>query len=222
MAVPHTKDLFDLSHTLLREAFEETDYPWQILPRLGELILALGEKLPKDEYDTPEPGVWIHRTAVVFPNAYVGAPCIIGAGTEVRPGAFVRGSALIGEGAVVGNSTEIKNAVLFDGVQVPHYNYVGDSVLGCKAHMGAGVIASNFKGDHGNVSVKDGEEVVETGLRKLGAILGDGADVGCNSVLCPGSVVGRGSRVYPLTRVRGCVPAGVIVKGDMDAICPIR
>ena len=222
MPIPKTKELFDLSHTLLREEMEKTTYPWEILPRLAELIPALGAALSADEYDSPEPGVWIHRTAVIFPNAYVGAPCIIGARTEVRPGAFIRGSAVIGEGAVVGNSTEIKNAVLFDGVQVPHYNYVGDSVLGCKAHMGAGVIASNFKGDHGNVSVRCGDEAVETGLRKLGAILGDGADVGCNSVLCPGSVVGRGSRVYPLTRVRGCVPAGVIVKGDMDEICPIR
>jgi len=218
MPVPHTEELFDLTRTMLGEELKKTEYPWEILPRLSELILALGHTLPAGEYETPAEGVWIHKTAKVAASAMIGAPCIICAGAEVRHCAFIRGSALVGAGAVVGNSTELKNAMLFDGVQVPHYNYVGDSVLGYKAHMGAGVIASNFKGDHSNVTVKAEDEQIPTGLRKLGAILGDGADVGCNSVLCPGTVVGRGTRVYPLTRVRGVIPAHSIVKDPQTIV----
>lgn len=212
MPIPHTNELFDLSRTLLGAALEKTEYPWEILPKLSGLILSLGQTLPADEYTSPAEGVWIHKTAKVAATAMIGAPCIICAGAEVRHCAFIRGSALVGAGAVVGNSTELKNALLFDGVQVPHYNYVGDSVLGYKAHMGAGVIASNFKGDHSNITVKAEDEQIPTGLRKMGAILGDGADVGCNSVLCPGTIVGCGTRIYPLTRVRGVIPAHCIVK----------
>lgn len=218
MPIPHTNELFDLSRTLLGNALEKTEYPWEILPKLGELILSLGQTLPADEYTSPAEWVWIHKTAKVAATAMIGAPCIICAGAEVRHCAFIRGSALVGAGAVVGNSTELKNALLFDGVQVPHYNYVGDSVLGYKAHMGAGVIASNFKGDHSNVTVKAEDEQIPTGLRKMGAILGDGADVGCNSVLCPGTIVGRGTRIYPLTRVRGVVPAHCIVKDPQNIV----
>lgn len=219
MTIPHTADLFDFSRSLLGDALRQTNYPWEILPQLKGLISALGKQLPADEYDCPAEGVWIHKTAKVAPTASIGAPCIICAEAEVRHCAFIRGSALVGRGAVVGNSTELKNALLFDGVQVPHYNYVGDSVLGYKAHMGAGVIASNFKGDHSNITVKADGEQIPTGLRKMGAILGDFADIGCNSVLCPGTIVGSAARVYPLTRVRGVIPPRCIVK-DPATIVP--
>ncbi|MBO4283639.1 MAG: UDP-N-acetylglucosamine pyrophosphorylase [Clostridia bacterium] len=214
MAIPAIGDLLDLSHTLAAPLFEGKRYPWEILAELKDFIKALGASLPREEYDEIAPEVWVHKTAKIAPSALIQGPTVIGAGTEVRHCAFIRGSALIGESCVVGNSTEVKNAVIFDNVQVPHFNYVGDSVLGFRSHMGAGVIASNFRSDKGNVGVRDGDEKIETGLRKLGAILGDGVDVGCNSVLCPGSVVGRDTIVYPLSRVRGFIPERSILKGD--------
>lgn len=214
MAIPKIGDLLDLSHTLAAPLFEGKRYPWEILSELKEFIRTLGASLPREEYAEIAPEVWVHKTANVAPSALIAGPTVIGAKTEVRHCAFIRGSALVGEGCVVGNSTEIKNAVIFDGVQIPHYNYVGDSILGFHSHMGAGVVASNFRSDKGNVAVHDGETRIETGLRKLGAILGDGADVGCNSVLCPGSVVGRDSIIYPLSRVRGFVPERSILKGN--------
>lgn len=214
MAIPKIDELLTLSHTLAAPLFEGKRYPWEILPELKEFIRKLGATLSPEEYDEVSPEVWVHKTAKVAPTALIQGPTVIGAGTEVRHCAFIRGSALVGEGCVVGNSTEIKNAVIFDSVQIPHYNYVGDSILGFHSHMGAGVVASNFRSDKGNVNVHDGNETIETGLRKLGTILGDGSDVGCNSVLCPGSVVGRDCIIYPLSRVRGYLPERSIFKGD--------
>ena len=214
MAIPKIDELLTLSHTLAAPLFEGKRYPWEILSELKEFIRKLGATLSPEEYDEVSPEVWVHKTAKVAPTALIQSPTVIGAGTEVRHCAFIRGSALVGEGCVVGNSTEIKNAVVFDSVQIPHYNYVGDSILGFRSHMGAGVVASNFRSDKGNVNVHDGNETIETGLRKLGTILGDGSDVGCNSVLCPGSVVGRDCIVYPLSRVRGFLPERSIFKGD--------
>ena len=214
MAIPKIEELLDLTHTLAAPLFRGKRYPWEILPELKEFIRKLGATLSPEEYDEVSPEVWVHKTAKVAPKAYLHGPLIIGEGTEVRHCAFIRGTALVGKGCVVGNSTEVKNAVIFDNVQIPHYNYVGDSILGFHSHMGAGVVASNFRSDKGNVNVHDGNETIETGLRKLGTILGDGSDVGCNSVLCPGSVVGRDCFVYPLSRVRGYLPERSIFKGD--------
>ena len=214
MSIPKIEELLDLTHTLAAPLFEGKRYPWEILSPLKDFIRELGASLPKEEYDEIAPEVWVHKSAKIAPTALIAGPTVIGAGTEVRHCAFIRGSALVGEGCVVGNSTEVKNAVIFDNVQVPHYNYVGDTILGFRSHMGAGVVASNFRSDKGNVSVKTGDEKIETGLRKLGAILGDGVDVGCNSVLCPGSVVGRDVIIYPLSRVRGFIPERSILKGD--------
>ncbi len=203
--------LFDLSHTLAAPLLADKTYPWEALAELGEFILTLGATLPAD-YVCVQPGVWVHETARVAPTAYLGAGTIIGPDTEVRHGAFIRGNALVGAGAVVGNSTELKNVILFDGVQVPHYNYVGDSVLGYLAHMGAGSITSNVKSDRTLVSIRVGEEILPTGRKKVGAMLGDRVEVGCNSVLNPGTVIGRDSRVYPLSCVRGFVPERTIYK----------
>ncbi|MBR2376031.1 MAG: UDP-N-acetylglucosamine pyrophosphorylase [Clostridia bacterium] len=205
------RDLYDLKRTLAAEYLSAFTYPWDALAGIKALIGKLGEELG-EEYIELAPKVWVHKTAEIAPSAYLGAPCIIGAGTEVRPGAFVRGSALVGENCVVGNSTELKNVILFDCVQVPHYNYVGDSILGYKAHMGAGSITSNVKSDKTPVVIRDGEERVETGLKKVGAFLGDFVEIGCNSVLNPGTLVGRNSSVYPLSCVRGTVLANSIYK----------
>ena len=210
-------NLFDCSHTLAGEYLSGFSYPWQALPGIKEFILALGPKLPS-EFEEVTPGVWVHRGAKIAPTAFIGAPAIIGCGTEVRHCAFIRGSALIGENCVVGNSTELKNAILFDGVQVPHYNYVGDSILGYKAHLGAGAVTSNVKADKSPVAVKSGDERIETGLRKFGAILGDFAEIGCNCVLNPGTVIGRNTSVYPLTSARGAYPADSIVKSTYDIV----
>ena len=207
-----TRELLDLSHTIAASLFEGKTYPWEVLPDIKDFILALGAGLSSDEFDNPSEGVWIAKDAAVFPSAYIGAPCIIDHGAEIRHCAFIRGSAIVGRGCVVGNSVELKNAVLFDGVQTPHYNYVGDSVLGYKSHMGAGSITSNVKSDKSLVVVKYGEERIETGLKKFGAILGDHVEVGCNSVLNPGCVLGREVSVYPTSSVRGVVPAGSIYK----------
>ena len=206
------EELFDLEHTAAAEELRKLQYPWQMLPKIGDFIKALGPTLPQEEYDHPAEWVWIAKSAKVAPTASVTGPCIIGPETEVRHCAFIRGNALVGAGAVVGNSTELKNVILFDKVQVPHYNYVGDSILGYRAHMGAGSITSNVKSDKTLVVVKNGTERIETGLKKFGAILGDCVEVGCGSILNPGSVVGRNSSIYPLSCVRGVVPAGSIWK----------
>ena len=206
-----TCDLFDLTHSLAGNYLSGFDYPWQALKGIRDLILALGPQLG-DEYTEVMPTVWVHNTATVAPTAYLGAPCIIGPKTEVRHCAFVRGSALVGEGCVVGNSVELKNVILFDCVQVPHYNYVGDSILGYKSHMGAGSLTSNVKSDKTLVVVKNGSEQLPTGLKKFGAMLGDFVEVGCNSVLNPGTVIGRNTNIYPTSCVRGTVPANSIWK----------
>ncbi len=205
-------ELYDLNHTLAADYLAGFVYPWEALGGIKEMIVALGKSLPTEKYKEISPCVWVHETAIVAPTAYLGAPCIIGAETEVRHGAFVRGSALVGAGCVVGNSVELKNVILFDHVQVPHYNYVGDSILGYRAHMGAGSITSNVKSNKSLVSIKGDGEVIETGLKKCGAMLGDFVEIGCNSVLNPGTVVGRGSNVYPLSSVRGVIPANSICK----------
>ena len=211
-------DLLDLSHTIAAGLFEGRTYPWEVLGGIKDFILALGPTLPEEEYDNPAEGVWIAKDATVFPSAYIGAPCIIDHGAEVRHCAFIRGSAIVGKGCVVGNSVELKNVVLFDSVQTPHYNYVGDSILGYKSHMGAGSITSNVKSDKTLVVVKSGAERIETGLKKFGAILGDNVEVGCNSVLNPGSVLGRGVSVYPTSSVRGVIPAGHIYKSADEIV----
>ncbi len=211
-------DLYDLNHTLAGDYLRRFTYPWEALSGIKELILALGATLSPAEYDQPQPNVWVHKTATVAPTAFLGAPVIIGAGTEVRHCAFIRGSALVGEGCVVGNSVELKNVILFDKVQTPHYNYVGDSILGYKSHMGAGSITSNVKSDKTLVVVRQGEERIATGIKKVGAMLGDGVEVGCNSVLNPGTVIGPGSSVYPLSSVRGVVPANHIYKNQNQII----
>jgi len=208
----NTTDLLDLSHTLAGDHLSRFQFPWEALDGIKDLILALGPNLDPAEYEERSLGVWVHRTAIAAPTAFLGAPCIIGPETEVRHCAFIRGSALVGAGCVVGNSVELKNVILFDGVQTPHYNYVGDSILGYKAHMGAGSITSNVKSDKTLVVVHNEEEQLETGRKKFGAVLGDHVEVGCNSVLNPGTVIGRNASVYPLSSVRGCVPPDSIFK----------
>ena len=205
------QELYDLDHTQAKSYLSQFTYPWEALKGIKDFIVQLGSTLG-DDYQEVSPQVWVHRTATVAPTAYLGAPCIIGAGTEVRHCAFVRGSALVGENCVVGNSVELKNVILFDNVQTPHYNYVGDSILGYKSHMGAGSVTSNVKSDKTLVVVKDGKEQIPTGLKKFGAMLGDYVEVGCNSVLNPGTVVGRHTNIYPTSCVRGVVPANHIWK----------
>jgi NDP-sugar pyrophosphorylase family protein len=213
-----TQQLYDLDHTLAKPLLEKTTYPWEALADIGDFILFLGGTLLPEEYDQPQENVWIAKDAVIYPSAYITGPCIIGHGTEVRPSAFIRGNALVGDNCVVGNSTELKNVILFDNVQVPHYNYVGDSILGYKAHMGAGSITSNVKSDKALVVIKDGAEKIETGRKKVGAMLGDRVEVGCNSVLNPGTVLGPDASVYPVSCVRGVVPAGHIYKNKDEII----
>ena len=215
------ENLYDLRETIAAELFEGKTYPWEVLADIKEFIIRLGESLPKELYEERAEHVWVAKSAKVFDSAYLGAPCIIDEDAEVRQCAFIRGSAIVGKGAVVGNSTELKNVVLFNKVQVPHYNYVGVSILGFKAHMGAGSITSNVKSDKTLVVVKDrfaGEEIA-TGLKKFGAMLGDNVEVGCNSVLNPGTVIGRSTNIYPLSRVRGVIPEKHIFK-DADHIVP--
>ena len=211
------KDLYDLDHSLAGRYLMQFEYPWEALKGIKDLILELGPTLG-DDYEERAPEVWVHRTATVFPSAYLGAPCIIGPGTEVRHGAFVRGSALVGADCVVGNSCELKNVILFDHVQTPHYNYVGDSILGYYSHMGAGSITSNVKADKQLVVVHNGDEQVETGIKKFGAMLGDHVEVGCNAVLNPGTVIGRNSNAYPTSCVRGVVPENSIWKNSGEVV----
>ena len=205
-------DLYDLNETIAADLFEGLIYPWEALPKIGAFILKLGETLDPEEYEKRGEDVWVARSAKVAPTAYIHGPAIIGKDAEVRHCAFIRGNALVGEGAVVGNSTELKNVVLFNNVQVPHYNYVGDSILGYKAHMGAGSITSNVKSDKKLVKVHAPEGDIETGLKKFGAMVGDNVEVGCGSILNPGTVVGRESNIYPLSSVRGVVPEKSIYK----------
>lgn len=208
-----TMELYDLSHSLAGEYLAQFEYPWQALAGIKNLILTLGKTLG-EEYTEVSPEVWVHSTAKVAPTAYIGAPCIIGANSEVRHCAFIRGSALVGENCVVGNSVELKNVIIFDNVQVPHYNYVGDSILGYRSHMGAGSVTSNVKSDKTLVVIKRADEQIPTGIKKVGAMLGDFVEVGCNSVLNPGTVIGRNSNVYPTSCVRGVIPANSIWKNN--------
>ena len=208
-----TIELFDLSHTMAKDYLAQYEYPWQALPGIKNLILELGKHLGEDFTETA-PNVWIHKTATVAPSASITGPCIIGANTEVRHCAFIRGSALVGENCVVGNSVELKNVILFDSVQVPHFNYVGDSILGYKSHLGGGAVTSNVKSDKTLVTVRNGSERIETGLKKFGAMVGDYVEVGCNAVLNPGTVMGRHCQVYPTSCVRGAVPENSIWKND--------
>lgn len=212
------KDLYDLNETIAAELFEGLTWPWEALPKIGDFIKKIGETLSSEEYEKAGEDVWIARSAKVFPSACIHGPAIIGKEAEVRHCAFIRGNAIVGEGAVVGNSTELKNVVLFNKVQVPHYNYVGDSILGYRAHMGAGSITSNVKSDKKNVCVHTPEGDIETGIKKFGAMVGDGVEVGCGSILNPGTVVGRESNIYPLSSVRGIVPEHSIYKKQGEIV----
>ena len=210
--------LYTLEETIAKDIFDGAVYPWEVLKKISDFIVALGSTLPEERYEKRGDNVWIAKSAKVYPSAFVGGPAIIDEEAEVRHCAFIRGSAIVGKGAVVGNSTELKNVILFNKVQVPHYNYVGDSILGFKAHMGAGSITSNVKSDKTLVVVRAGEETHETGLKKFGAMLGDNVEVGCNSVLNPGTVIGRQANVYPTSMVRGFIPAGSIYKKQGEIV----
>ena len=212
------KEMYTLEETIARDIFEGVTYPWEVLPKISNFILELGATLSEEEYEKRGENVWVAKSAKVAPTAYINGPAIIGKDAEIRHCAFIRGNAIVGEGAVVGNSTELKNVILFNKVQVPHYNYVGDSVLGFKSHMGAGSITSNVKSDKKLVTIKTPEGIIETGMKKFGAMLGDNVEVGCGTVLNPGSVVGSNTNIYPLSRVRGYVPAGSIYKKQGEVV----
>lgn len=212
------KELYTLEETIAASIFDEVTYPWEVLPKISDFIVKLGNTLPEEKYERRDGNIWIARSAKVYPSAFIGGPAIIDEEAEIRHCAFIRGNAIVGKGAVVGNSTELKNVILFNKVQVPHYNYVGDSILGFKAHMGAGSITSNVKSDKTLVVVRAGNERCETGLKKFGAMLGDNVEVGCNSVLNPGTVIGRGTNIYPVSMVRGFIPAGSIYKKQGEIV----
>lgn len=212
------KELYTLDETIAAKIFDGVTYPWEVLPRISGFIIELGNTLPEDKYERRDGNIWIARNAKIYPSAYIGGPAIIDEEAEIRHCAFIRGNAIVGRGAVVGNSTELKNVILFNKVQVPHYNYVGDSILGYKAHMGAGSITSNVKSDKTLVVVKAGEERFETGLKKFGAMLGDCVEVGCNSVLNPGTVVGINTNIYPGSMVRGVIPRNSIYKKQGEVV----
>ena len=212
------ENLYNLEQTIAKDIFEGVTYPWEVLPKIEEFIISLGKTLDKNEYEEKGENIWIAKSAKVAPTAYIAGPAIIGKNAEVRHCAFIRGKAIVGEGAVVGNSTELKNVILFNKVQVPHYNYVGDSILGYKSHMGAGSITSNVKSDKKLVIVKNGKEQIETGLKKFGAMLGDEVEVGCSSVLNPGTVIGKHTNIYPLSSVRGVVPEHSIYKNQKEIV----
>ena len=211
-------DLLNLDKTIAKDIFHEKTYPWEVLENISQFILDIGKTLDSEEFDNPSEGVWIAKDANIFPSAYIGSPCIIDHGVEVRHGAFIRGSAIIGKNVVVGNSVELKNVILFDNVQVPHYNYVGDSILGYKSHMGAGSITSNVKSDKSLVKIKGEDICIETGRKKVGAILGDNVEVGCNTVLNPGTVICRNTNIYPTSCVRGIIPPNSIYKNQDNVI----
>ena len=212
------ENLYNLEQTIAKDIFEGVTYPWEVLPKIEEFIISLGKTLDKNEYEEKGENIWIAKSAKVAPTAYIAGPAIIGKNAEIRHCAFIRGKAIVGEGAVVGNSTELKNVILFNKVQVPHYNYVGDSILGYKSHMGAGSITSNVKSDKKLVIVKNGKKQIETGLKKFGAMLGDEVEVGCGSVLNPGTVVGKHTNIYPLSSVRGVVPEHSIYKNKNEIV----
>lgn len=212
------KELYDLTETAAKPLLESVTYPWEALPKIKDFIIELGNSLDPEEYEKRGENIWIHKSATVFDSAYIAGPCIIGKDTEVRQCAFIRGSALVGDNCVVGNSTELKNVIIFNNVQVPHYNYVGDSILGFHSHMGAGSITSNVKSDKTLVHVKGTDFDIATGMKKFGAMLGDYVEVGCNSVLNPGTVIGAHSNIYPLSRVRGYVPSNSIYKDQNDIV----
>ena len=212
------ENLYNLEQTIAKDIFEGVTYPWEVLPKIEEFIISLGKTLDKNEYEEKGENIWIAKSAKVAPTAYIAGPAIIGKDAEIRHCAFIRGKAIVGEGAVVGNSTELKNVILFNKVQVPHYNYVGDSILGYKSHMGAGSITSNVKSDKKLVIVKNGKEQIETGLKKFGAMLGDEVEVGCGSVLNPGTVIGKHTNIYPLSSVRGVVPEHSIYKNKNEIV----
>ena len=212
------KELYDLTETAAKPLLESVTYPWEALPKIKDFIIELGNSLDPEEYEKRGENIWIHKSAAVFDSAYIAGPCIIGKDTEVRQCAFIRGSALVGDNCVVGNSTELKNVIIFNNVQVPHYNYVGDSILGFHSHMGAGSITSNVKSDKTLVHVKGADFDIATGMKKFGAMLGDYVEVGCNSVLNPGTVIGSHSNIYPLSRVRGYVPSNSIYKDQNDIV----
>lgn len=211
-------ELYDLEQTNAKELMKQYEYPWQVLPHISEYIIELGNKLPNDEYDLIGENVWVAKSAKVAKTASINGPVIIGKNTEVRHCAFIRGNALVGDGCVIGNSTELKNVIIFNSVQVPHYNYVGDSILGYKSHMGAGSITSNVKSDKTLVVVKEGDELIETNLKKFGAMLGDYVEVGCNSVLNPGTIIGAHTNIYPLSMVRGYVEANSVYKNKNEVV----
>lgn len=212
------KNLFNFDETIAKDIFDGVDYPWEILPLIKDFILVLGSGLSPEEYDQPKENVWIAKSAKVYPTATILPPTIIGPKTEVRPGAFIRGNAIVGENCVVGNSTELKNVILFNNVQVPHYNYVGDSILGFKSHMGAGSITSNVKSDKTKVTIRYEGDVIETGLKKMGAILGNFVEVGCGTVMNPGTIVGSNTNIYPLSMTRGYIPKGSIYKKQGEVV----
>lgn len=212
------KELYDLTETAAKPLLESVTYPWEALPKIKDFLIELGNSLDPEEYEKRGENIWIHKSATVFDSAYIAGPCIIGKDTEVRQCAFIRGSALVGDNCVVGNSTELKNVIIFNNVQVPHYNYVGDSILGFHSHMGAGSITSNVKSDKTLVHVKGADFDIATGMKKFGAMLGDYVEVGCNSVLNPGTVIGSHSNIYPLSRVRGYVPSNSIYKDQNDIV----
>ena len=212
------ENLYNLEQTIAKDIFEGVTYPWEVLPKIEEFIISLGKTLDKNEYEEKGENIWIAKSAKVAPTAYIAGPAIIGKNAEIRHCAFIRGKAIVGEGAVVGNSTELKNVILFNKVQVPHYNYVGDSILGYKSHMGAGSITSNVKSDKKLVIVKNGKKQIETGLKKFGAMLGDEVEVGCSSVLNPGTVIGKHTNIYPLSSVRGVVPEHSIYKNKNEIV----
>ena len=213
-----TTEMLNINKTLAKPLFEDVEYPWQVLDRIGEFILELGPQLDPEEFQKIGENVWAAKDAQIFRSAYIDGPCIIGHRTQIRHCAFIRGKVLVGNDCVVGNSVEVKNSIIFDNVQVPHYNYVGDSVLGYHAHMGAGSITSNVKSDKTPVAVRDGKQLIETGRKKFGAIIGDYAEVGCNSVLNPGCIVGKSASIYPVSSVRGTVPAGSIYKDKLHIV----
>ena len=212
------KNLYNLEETMAKPLLENLTYPWEALPKISEFIIKLGNKLDKNIYELKGENIWIAKSANVYQTAYIKGPAIIGENAEIRHCAFIRGNAIIGDNTVVGNSTELKNVILFNNVQVPHYNYVGDSILGYKAHMGAGSITSNVKSDKKLVIVKDGNKKIETGLKKFGSMIGDNVEVGCGSILNPGSVIGKNTNIYPLSSVRGVVPANSIYKNKNEIV----
>ncbi|MBQ8551988.1 MAG: UDP-N-acetylglucosamine pyrophosphorylase [Clostridia bacterium] len=216
--IPKVCDLYDARHTIAAELFKPDAYPWELLDSIKDFILTIEKVLDPALYEDRGDGIYIARDAKIAPTAYIGGPCIIDSGAEIRHCAYIRGSAIVGKGAVVGNSCELKNCILFDGVQVPHFNYVGDSILGFKSHMGAGAVTSNVKSDKTPVAVKAGDTVIDTGRKKFGAMLGDNVEVGCNSVLCPGTVIGKNTNIYPLSRVRGVVPQNSIYKAPDNIV----